>query len=96
MHTELYACYNIAWDTEKDEMVNLPAHITVGIEEGSYLSEDEDPQLFDLQDHLADALANHTGYCVNGFSFKFIGKLENGLTESDVDALANLAAIRVI
>jgi hypothetical protein len=57
-----YICTAIQYDTDEEEIQDLPETITVVVEDG--LTDD------DLEETLRDAITDETGWCVNNFIYE--------------------------
>jgi hypothetical protein len=57
-----YICTAIQYDTDEDEIQDLPEAITVVV--------GEDLEGDDLEETLRDAISDETGWCVNNFIYE--------------------------
>jgi hypothetical protein len=57
-----YICTAIQYDTDEDEIQDLPEAITVVV--------GEDLEGDDLEETLRDAITDETGWCVNNFIYE--------------------------
>lgn len=57
-----YICTAIQYDTDEDEIQDLPEAITVVV--------GEDLERDDLEETLRDAITDETGWCVNNFIYE--------------------------
>lgn len=66
-------CYNIDWDTDDEEVDDLPESVLLTLEDEDDIEDyHESCDNVDASDFIADMLSDKYGFCVNKFNFDIV------------------------